>query len=1104
TSELFALAVPFLLICVGDAFFSCHVMYLVNQLGCRIRTTLQGTIFRKMTQLSPTARSNNPSGYVVSILGVDCFQLASSFFLVPIPLFGLFCYPVVVVMLVTRVGLGPVLFCLAWIFGAVLLPLPVSSIQNFLWRALKARDERLKQMCDLLSSVRLVKMYAWEDAHMAKVQLSRDAETAHLFQINLLDGIIDSLYGASSSVMTILLFGALTFLDPTLVLTPSLSFTCIYLLSLIKITRKGVTASILPLSKVSLGLRRIVKFCGEESIEENLSKRLSITPNKKGSVRLEKCAFAWTRTENQKASVGLKVGSLTIEPGSLVGVVGFVGSGKSSLLAAIMGDMHRIEGSVEVAGRIGYVPQIATVYNMSVRDNILFGQPLDLKRYDRVLHLCQLVNDLNRFQAGDLTEVGEKGETLSGGQKQRIALARAAYNRCDIYLLDDPLSALDPMVAAQVYQHVLSNSGILRNKTRILVSNQGCFLHEMDLMVLVHDQGVTSYTNMSDLLRDPRAPESLSRGLPSPKSPSFTNSWYVSCRAVVVSPIKISTSVTCSMFRVAMDLLRSLVRLSGPCVPVAMLAFVASGAALACQLIWMKRWTDTEHSTQEDSAPWIKGLAALSLLDVSFRCVGSALLAASNRQLSRSLHDNMLSHVLFSPVSFFDVTPRGRIMNRFSVDLDAIDNRMYLSTKQCIQNSLHTVTRLAVIGTQAPAVVFVGVLFGVVLLFAMKVAVRASHATRMAESVRTSRLLQHVTETLESLSSIRAYGMVERFCAHFFRLADANMRAFSAFALCYRFIRLSSALAGLAVVTAALFFAVLVPAWAGQAVGASSIGLALSTALSIPIVLLSLCMMAFGCLQSVVCFERALEFSELDQEEEIQLPEKRKDRRSSSDLTSGQVLNDGWPTEGVVRFEDYAASYRPGVLPDAITEVTFSVGPHEKLGVIGRTGSGKSSLVRALLRVLKSSRGRICIDDVDIACVPLRKLRTAITVIPQDPSLVRGSLRGNLDPRGQYSDSELWQALDQAHLKEFVERDTNRLLLEVGDGGANLSVGQRQLVCLARALLRRPLVLILDEATSQMDGDTDRLIQLTLRKRFAHCTLITIAHRINTVLDYDK
>ncbi|KAG0430603.1 hypothetical protein HPB47_022549 [Ixodes persulcatus] len=413
TSELFTLAVPFLVMSVGDSFFSCHVMYLVNQLACRIRTTLQGAIFRKMTQLSPTARTNNPPGYVVSILGVDCFQLATSLFLVPIPLFGLFCYPVVLVLLVARVGLGPVLFCLAWIFGAVLLPLPVSGVQSLLWkRALKARDERLKQMCDLLSSVRLVKMYAWEDARMAKIQLARDAETAHLFQINLLDGIIDSLYGASSSVMTILLFGAMTFLESTLALTPSLSFSCIYLLSLSDMVTNGASSLLRLRSQVSLGLRRILKFCAEGSNKENRSKRRGKMPNRKGSVHLEKCTFTWTQNENQKLSSGLKIGSLDIEPGTLVGVVGFVGSGKSSLLAAIMGDMHRIEGSIQVTGRIGYVPQIATVYNMTVRDNILFGQPLDLKRYDRVLHLCQLVNDLNRFPAGDLTEVGEKVKTL--------------------------------------------------------------------------------------------------------------------------------------------------------------------------------------------------------------------------------------------------------------------------------------------------------------------------------------------------------------------------------------------------------------------------------------------------------------------------------------------------------------------------------------------------------------------------------------------------------------------------------------------------------------------------------------------------------------------
>ncbi|KAG0426251.1 hypothetical protein HPB47_026638, partial [Ixodes persulcatus] len=368
---------------------------------------------------------------------------------------------------------------------------------------------------------------------------------------------------------------------------------------------------------VSLGLRRILKFCAEGSNKENRSKRRGKMPNRKGSVHLEKCTFTWTQNENQKLSSGLKIGSLDIEPGTLVGVVGFVGSGKSSLLAAIMGDMHRIEGSIQVTGRIGYVPQIATVYNMTVRDNILFGQPLDLKRYDRVLHLCQLVNDLNRFPAGDLTEVGEKGETLSGGQKQRIALARAAYNRCDIYLLDDPLSALDPMVAAQVYQHVLSDKGILRNKTRILVSNQGCFLHEMNQMLLVHDQGVTSYTSMADLLKDPRAPESLSRGLPSPTTPSFTNS----CDDVMEPHEDVDGRMIqdegAQSSKSAMDLLRSLACLSGPCVPVAMLAFVASGIALAWQLIWMKRWTDTEYSAREDSAPWIKGLVALALLDGS-------------------------------------------------------------------------------------------------------------------------------------------------------------------------------------------------------------------------------------------------------------------------------------------------------------------------------------------------------------------------------------------------------------------------------------------------------------------------------------------------------
>ncbi|KAH9364370.1 hypothetical protein HPB48_021713 [Haemaphysalis longicornis] len=455
-------AVLFAAASIADLLICCYQMHVALRMCVRVRSMLQGALFVKMTRLSPLALARNPSGYVVSLLGVDCIQISSTLLQIPQPLAGLVCMPFVLYLLGNRAGLVPALGCTVWLLLVMLLPLPVSVLQNALWiRVTRFRDERLRRTADLLSSVRVVKLYAWEDAYMGAVNRVRNSELAALLRANVLDGLVDSLYSSTSTLLTIILFGLYAAVDPARGLTPAMSFSCLYLLSLTDMITNVLATTLRMRSLVALGLRRICKFCTEEEEEEPARE-----------VSLSGCNFSWASPEASSSHApgepALRDLTFRVAPGSLIGVVGFVGSGKSSLLAAILGDMHRTSGSLRTSGSIAYASQVACIFNMTVRDNITFGKRFEPVLYSKVIRACELLNDLNSFPAGDLTEVGEKGETLSGGQKQRISLARAVYSGSSIYLLDDPLSALDPTVAARVFKHVIGKNGLLRNTVRLL------------------------------------------------------------------------------------------------------------------------------------------------------------------------------------------------------------------------------------------------------------------------------------------------------------------------------------------------------------------------------------------------------------------------------------------------------------------------------------------------------------------------------------------------------------------------------------------------------------------------------------------------------------
>ncbi|XP_077525585.1 ATP-binding cassette sub-family C member 2-like [Haemaphysalis longicornis] len=747
---------------------------------------------------------------------------------------------------------------------------------------------------------------------------------------------------------------------------------------------------------------------------------------------------------------------------------------------------------------------------MSVRDNILFGKQLDVHRYNRVLAACCLHKDLAGFPAGDLTEIGERGTTLSGGQKQRISLARAVYSNSSIYLLDDTLSALDIHVAFEVFERVIGNNGILKGKTRFVVCTQGKYLKRMDKILLIGDGHVLFFDNFTKLLKHSWCPKTIyaaesvedgvlrsSEGISSVKHSDQEGKDRVTEDEVEMSKM---TSA---------DLLLSVARICGPWLVIAFICFALRAVAVGTYLVWIRIWTDESRAGKY--TPYrFPGLAALCLSEVLFSWMGYVFLALAFRNLSSRLHSAMVRGVLQSPISFFDATPRGRLLNRFSADLDCIDSRFLLATKVVMQTVMLGAVRIVITGLQSPRAGLLGGCVFTAFLLLLPFLSKASNAARRLESADYSFVLQHLAETRDTLSVVRSYRAEDRFVKYCYRLVDASIRGLFGFLCSFRAARFLGGLCGLLVVLSSLAFAFsALESSKDIADAGSTIGLALTSSMGIPLLFVASTSGIFYFFQTFVSVERCLEYTRLPPEAETTgvAPHATTENSPPGDLLvfwRARPIPAEWPSEGKLEFDHYTASYRPGILPNALNDVSFVVNPCEKVGIVGRTGAGKSSLVLAVLRALTASKGSIRIDGVDIASVPLKKLRTVITVIPQDPCLMRGSLRDNLDPTHQHTDEEVWKALDDANLRDFVLANPDNLLLKVEDSGSNLSIGQQQLVSLARALLRSPRVLLLDEATSHMDGDTDKLIQDTVRKSFARCTVLTIAHRLHTVLDYDK
>uniref|UniRef100_A0A8C5PFP9 Multidrug resistance-associated protein 1-like n=1 Tax=Leptobrachium leishanense TaxID=445787 RepID=A0A8C5PFP9_9ANUR len=1062
----------------------------------KFKTSITGLIYKKSLNLANTSRRKFTAGELVNLMSSDAQQFMD--LMVNINLLWSAPFQILMAIVFLWQELGAAI--LAGVAVLVLIiPLNAyiaSKVKQLKKSHLKSKDQRIKLLNEVLHGIKILKLYAWEPSYQKKVVDIREGEMDVLKSTGYLTTFSMLTLTCIPFLVSIATFGVYFLLDDANILTASKVFTTISLFNILRLPLFDLPTviSLVMQTKVSLG-RLENFFCGEELNPRDIETNY----NGNHAVGFTGASLQWEKT----GPYILKDLNVKVPEGALVAVVGQVGSGKSSLLSAILGEMNKLEGTIQRRGSVAYVSQQAWIQNAVFQENILFGLSYDRQYYGQVLDACALLPDLELLPNGDQTEIGERGVNLSGGQKQRVSLARAVYNNADIYLLDDPLSAVDVHVGRHLFDKVIGRNGLLKNKTRILVTHSLTVLPQADLVVLMEDGKIVQFGTYGDLVSKRQNFADMMRSLDSHEEKEE-------------SPVKEARNVTASKgqqgdiltekhrpkqtrmnkekvatgnmkMSVVMKYLRSFGWLW---VFFTVVAYIGQNATAIGQNVWLSQWT-TEAKSVKDAAEWTDlrsnrlGIyGALGFVQGLFVCYGAYVITRGTIYASRSLHNQMLDDILHLPLQFFEMTPMGQVLNRFTKDVYVIDERFHYYLRTWLNCMLDVLGTILVIIYATPLFTLVIIPLAFFYLLIQRYYIASSRQIRRLDGASRSPVISQFGETLLGVSTIRAYGHQERFMNQNKDVVNENLVCYYNNVLSNRWLAVRLEFLGNLMVFFATLFAVL----AGDTMSSSTVGLSITYALNITQTLNFWVRKACEIETNGIAVERICEYEEMEKEAPWVLPKR-------------PPL--GWPDKGVIEFTNYQARYRKD-LDLALRDVTFQLFSTEKLGIVGRTGAGKSTLTNCLLRVVEGAGGHIVIDGIDIATIGLHDLRSKLNIIPQDPVLFSGSLRMNLDPLEKHSDSALWDALEMCHMKNFVQSLPKKLYHDLSEGGENLSVGQRQLICLARALLRKSKILVLDEATASIDMETDNLVQTTIRKAFYDCTVLTIAHRLHTVLDSER
>ncbi|GFY48387.1 hypothetical protein TNIN_211863 [Trichonephila inaurata madagascariensis] len=1210
-----------------------------QRIGMRLRIACCTLVYRKSLKLSQSALSRTTVGQMVNLLSNDVNRFDQSVVYLPYLIAGPIQTAIIIAVLWMHIGYAS----LAGV-SVLLLYIPFQGMMGKLFSKLRLKtaaltDERIRLMNEIIGGMRVIKMYGWEFPFANLVDSIRKKEVSKIRRTSILRGINLAVFFISSKLILLVAFVVFV-LGVKGDLTPEKVFVC---MSLFNNLRLAMTLffpyAIAQGAESIISLKRIQKFLLLEEQQEtshldvsNLRPKLS-----QCGIWMQKVVASW----NKDGESTLRNVTLTVKPGELLAVVGPVGCGKTSLLMSILGELPIVSGEVKVRGKVAYASQEPWVFGGSVKQNVIFGSNFDENRYKTVLNVCALDKDIELFPYGDQTAVGERGVSLSGGQKARVNLARAMYFDADIFLLDDPLSAVDASVSKHLFEKCIN--GYLKDKVRILATHQIQFLKGASQILVLKEgkclalgtfdqltqSGVDLGSMMEDYEQERRQRLCSMNSTASNISLSEELTDGTTAIPMYESTLSLASSVSTGYDDIEGEKINQKapkgteeVKTSGAVTLKVYIEYIKSGAGPFLRMVllfsyistqvlfngsdfWLTAWTNEEQKKYNIKDCWSNATKASlnesglyndtyglfdreffftnygNVTEACFRLTNNYLIDEDDAtrivntpfnlsvyailvfivfvlsllrtttffqmcmKASRTLHNKMFRCVLRSPVSFFDSNPVGRVLNRFAKDVGVIDETMPMAALDAVIIFCTLFGIICVVAIVEPLLLLPTFIISLAFIFLRRFYLPTARDVKRYEGITRSPVFSHLSTSLYGLTTIRAFKVQHPFELSFDHYQDKHTATWFMFISVTRWFGI--VLDWLCVIYISCVTITMVvlsedPSYASKA------GLAIASALQLS------GSFQWGVRQSaevesqMTSVERVIEYSNLDPEAAL---DSEKDKKPPKD----------WPKKGYIIYQNVNLRYAPDE-PPVLKNLNFEIYPEEKIGIVGRTGAGKSSMIATLFRMTEPE-GEVKIDGICTKDIGLHDLRRKISIIPQDPVLFTGPIRRNLDPFSEHKDDELWQALEEAYLKESIEEmpggldsevseggcnfsvgqrqliclarailRRNRVLVldeatanvdpkyaylkesieempggldsEVSEGGSNFSVGQRQLICLARAILRRNRVLVLDEATANVDPNTDSLIQKTIRDRFAHCTVLTIAHRLHTIMDSDR